>query len=104
MSPRQQIVQDADVQPKNSTGALDIPHRAIKCDESLPSICYTEHVAALLQVSVSRVHQLHHEGQLRDFLLPSIGGRLQFNGKRLSEWREGRFEPKALRIVRKARG
>lgn len=101
---RQQIPQDPDVQPKEDLRALDVPHRAFHVGDPIPSVCYTEHVAALLQVSVSRVHQLHHEGRLRDFLLPSIGGRLQFNGKRLSDWREGKFEPKAFRIVtRKAR-
>lgn len=97
---RKDIVQDTDRQPQTSTSGEHVGLRPIEVGQPLPAICLVRDVAQVLRVSESRVYQLRAEGKLREFLLPAIDGTLRFNGRKLSDYRDGTFEPKALRLRR----
>lgn len=64
-------------------------------DEPLPAVCGVEHVARLLGISTSRVHQMRKEGQLRRFLLSPLGAgdrKIRFSGRLLMAWRDGTLD------------
>lgn len=93
MGPQHHVMQDADREPEPNATGFDVSRR-------LPDVCLVADVARFLRVSESAVYQLRRAGRLRDFLLPQIDSRVRFNGKRLREWAEGKFEPRGLRKVR----
>lgn len=89
---RQHIPQHPDVQPQQRPRAFHVPDRPFHVGDQLPAICTVAHVAWVLGVTPSAVHQLRQRGKLREFLLPSLGDRkARYCGRRLQQWASGEF-------------
>lgn len=69
-----------------------IPNRPYQVGDSLPAVCSVAHVAWVLGVTVSAIHQLRRKGRLREFLLDSslFGDRkARYSGRKLQQWASG---------------
>lgn len=90
----QQVGQDERGETQTRARGFHVPDRPFQVGDVLPFVCGVSHVAWVLGISESGVHQLRQRGKLREFLLPSLGDRkARYCGKRLMQWAAGEFAP-----------